>query len=139
MAEYTGKVNGTLYVLNLDGTPLGSTTSSSLEFSNGYIETTNKGSSAFREGFAGGGTRSCSISFEAFYDQTDTVNMAEVYAHFNARTDVVFQFNPAEIGNLAWTGTGTLTGLSISAPLEDAMTLSGTIESNGAISMITTT
>lgn len=138
MAEFAGKVNGTLYLMYFDGSALGRSTSSSMDITIATIATTDKGSGGWAEGIEGGGTRAASFSFEGFYDQSQTVNMEELFAKINGRTDVTFLFQPSVAGNLAYGGAATITSISLSAANEEAMTLSGTMESNGAVTETTT-
>lgn len=134
------KINGTLYVLNTDGTPIGSTTSCTLDISVDTPETTNKGSGGWRELLEGGGVRSYSGSFDGFYDPSETNGLNELFALITGRTNWAFAIQPDSAGFEAFRGTSALlSGLSITYDMEQPVSLSGTIEGSGELELVTTT
>ena len=66
MANPTGLINGTKYLLLLGKTPIGAVFTSSQSYTKSLIEITNKSSEEFRD-MIDGGTKSLDVSFECLF------------------------------------------------------------------------
>ena len=134
------KQNGTLWVLNTDGTPIGSTTSCTVTISVDTPETSNKGSGGWRELLEGGGLRSGSATFEGFYDPAEANNVSELFALITNRTDWAVAIQPDSAGFEAFRcSKAILAGLEITYEMEQPVSISGTAEFSGSIELVTTT
>lgn len=133
------KINGTSFLLLLDGTALGSSRTASISFSVEAPDTTTKDSGGWAENLAGGGLRSAEGSFEGLEDATDTYNVNELFDLINTRADFDFQLTDSQAGTDIWTGTATITNLEINYEMEQPVSISGSFRVNGQPSRTTET
>ena len=132
----SGVINGTDLRLYLDGNPIGHATSCTLSLSRETRETIDKDNVA---GYATseGGQRSYSISFENFLSEDTTLNsttvegLADLVALF-AGDSFAWRFSTDVTGDRDFSGTAFLTDLSMTAPVEENSTVSGTLTGTGA-------
>ena len=97
---------------------------------------TTKGSAGWAEHILG--LRSWSIDFDGAVDLTGSgLTAAELVLKITARTasDTV-KFGTSAAAATGFSGSGTLKNLSISAPMEDVATFSGSIVGNGPLAAI---
>lgn len=80
------------------------------------------------------GLKSWSIDLESVYIMSDT-GVSALQAAFRSGVAQFFKYEYAD-GSYQ-TGYGTVTSFSVKAPLDDVVTVSGTINGNGPISEIT--
>jgi predicted secreted protein len=133
-----GVINGTDLRLYAGVKPIGYATSCTLSLSRETREIVHKDNVA---GYAAseGGKRSYSISFENFASEDDTLNSAAVNS-INDLLDLfegeafAWKFTTDETGEMEISGNALFTDLSITAPVEESTTSSGTFTGTGAIS-----
>lgn len=131
-------VNGTLLRIRIGDVAIGYATSCSLEMSAETRQTVSKDSVAsWQENEVG--TLSASLTFEGFYTEDEALtpgtrkSFADIYALFAGKTPVSWSFSTDVTGDDVYSGSGFITALSASAPVEENSTYSGTITVSGAI------
>ncbi|MCP9237157.1 phage tail tube protein [Lewinella sp. JB7] len=133
----TGVINGTNFRLYVDGKPLGHATSCTISFSMETRETVDKDSVG---GYASAeaGKRSYSISFEGFLSEDTTLNtvavnsVAGLLAVFNSDAKFAWRATTDVVGDVLLSGSGLMSDFSLTAPVEENGTISGTITGVGA-------
>ncbi len=133
------KINGTSFLVYLDGNPIGSTTNATISITVDEIPTTNKGSGGWAEQIAGGGLRSAEGTFEGLEDPDDTVGVNEIFDLMDTRADFDFQITDNTAGSDIWTGTATVMNLEVNYEMEQAVSISGTFRVNGQLTRATET
>jgi len=131
-----GVINGTDLRLYLDGDPIGHATSCTLSLSRETRETVDKDNVG---GYASseGGKRSYTISFENFLSEDVSLNaatvagLADLVALF-AGDSFAWRFSTDVTGDRDFSGTAFLTDLSMTSPVEENSTVSGTLTGTGA-------
>lgn len=106
------KINGSKFILHLDGSAIGSSTSVSLSITNDLPDTTTKDSGGWAEHLAGGGLRGASGSVDGFEDPADTYGLDELFSLLSNRSD--FDATIIDV-----TAASTLKGFSFSATISD--------------------
>jgi len=127
----TGKLNGTIMLLYVDGTAISSTTSHSLSFEMATRDATTKSSAGYEEVLES--TRSWSIDFDGMEAFDDTYSYEELRALISGRSQVTLLFSSQVSGDPQWSGRAYLTSVSIEAPLEETMTFSGSFKGTGEL------
>ena len=130
------KVNGTVMTV-LTGTDVVLfSKNATLNIEQDLPDSTSKGSSGWEEHI--NGVRRWSIDFDGAFDIAGTGFLAdEIIASIVARTaDTTVKFGTSAAAATGWTGTATWKNLSITAPMEDVPTFSGTLVGNGALAAI---
>jgi len=127
----SGKLNGTLYKIISGGTAISNLTSNSVDFSVETRDVTTKDSAGNREILPT--IFSASYSGEAIVDLTATEGVEELYDDLVAKAAVTVEFTTDVSGDVQWSQSGYFTSVSISAPMEDNVTVSFTIEGTGAV------
>ena len=127
----TSVFNGTNLILQVEGNPLGHTTSCSLSLSNDLPEATTKDSNGFQEVIAG--VISGELSFDGLVDYSDTANAIELADYLLARTQITCVFGTSVTGDAIYTAEGYLSSVEQSAEMESPVSYSGSITLTGAI------
>lgn len=133
------KINGTSFLLLVDGNAIGSTRTSSLNISVDLPDTSTKDSGGWEENLSGGGMRSATGSFDGLEDPTATVGVNEIFDLINTRADFEFQLTDSQAGSDIWTGTATIDSLEINYEMEQPVSISGSFKVNGALTRTTET
>ena len=78
--------------------------------------------------------RSGSISFSVLHDEAEDYNLQEMWAAYTGSTAVSnIKFTTGVSGEYEFSGSGWFTSLEMSSGVEDNVTVSGTIEFDGAV------
>jgi predicted secreted protein len=125
------KLNGTNMIVFVNGVPIGGTKSFTLDITQENPDASSRDSAGWTERIAG--RRDWSISFDGLFDPAGTLNAEEIYDLIAARSLVTLEFATVQTGGLVFSGSGYANGLSISAPDEDVVTISGGFEGSGAL------
>lgn len=133
------KINGTSFLLLVDGVAIGSTRTCSITINNEAPDTTTKDSGGWEENLPGGGLRNANISFEGLEDPANTVGVDEIFDLINNRADFDFQITTDSAGDKIWTGTATITSLEQAYEMEQPVSVTGTAKVNGALTRATET
>ncbi len=133
------KINGTSFLLLIDGVAVGSTRTSSLTVNVDIPDTTTKDSGGWAENLAGGGLRSANGAFDGLEDPTDTLSVDEVFDLINTRADFAFQLTDSQAGTMIWTGNATIESLEMNYEMEQPVSVSATFRVNGQLTRATET
>lgn len=126
----TGTMNGTLLGVYIGADKFGHTRSSSISFTQNTDDATSADSNGWEEHILT--SRNVTINFEGLFTFNDTLNPVGLIDEIIARTQVAWQFSTQVSGDVEYTGTGTLTNVTIDSPAEAIVTYSGTILVDGA-------
>lgn len=130
-----GFINGTNVVVQLEGKPIGHSTSCSMTFNTDLPEATNKDSAGWREVIAG--VRDAEVSFDGMVDPTDDgvtkQGVKYLTAAYTGRTQLTVIFGTGTTGEEIYTFEAFLSNLELTADAEQPATYSGTLTSTGAI------
>lgn len=119
------KINGTNFLLYVNSTLVAAQRDCTLNYNQNLYDTTNKGSSGWAE--HGNGLRDSSVDFDALYSTTgETAD--ELLAFITGRTDVMAVVTTDGDPFIL---AGNLSNLSVNAPTEEAVSLSGTFVASG--------
>jgi TP901-1 family phage major tail protein len=125
----TGAINGTAVVLKIGGTTIAKLKSNSLKLSRNAIDISNKDSGGWKESIYGQG--SGSFDFEGVFAEDGTWGFDEAYAAISGKTILTAKW-AAMTGDIYYQASCILTSISMTAPMEDAVTFSGSLEITGA-------
>ena len=128
------QVNGTIMTVYYDSSSLIlSTTDCTLNLNQDLPDTTNKGSGGWASHI--NGLKDWSIDFSGMYETAGTGETSdELMAIIIAGTAAVtMKFGITASAATGYTGSGTLSNMSIEAPTEGTTTISGTIVGTGAL------
>lgn len=131
----TGILNGTKLKISVAGTAVAYTTSATVDFTMATRDTTNKDTLGWKT--SGEGLRSGTISGDFLFAFDATYGFEDLFDVFSNRTAVAVKFATSDAADKAIEGTGYITSLSQSAPMEDTVSGSFTIEFTGAITYTT--
>lgn len=131
----TGKQNGTLISLYIDGTAIGHCTAHNFSITMETRDTTDKGSAGWSE--SGEGLRSAEFSVEGWFAEDGTVNFSDLFANVNSRTSVTALWSSGVTGDKTYSATAWLTNIELGAPLEETMPFSATLTVTGAVTEAT--
>lgn len=126
----TGTMNGTLLGVYIGSDKFGHTRSSSISFTQNTDDATSADSNGWEEHILT--SRNVTINFEGLFTFDDTLNPVGLVDEIIARTQIAWQFSTQVSGDVEYTGTGTLTNVTIDSPAEAIVTYSGTILVDGA-------
>lgn len=127
------KINGTLYLVTVDGVAFAYSSSAELSMNQELFDTTTKSSSGWAE--HGNGLRDWSISVEGLVDFSSSFNVVGLSNLIANRTQATVVFTDSATGDRKWTGTASLASLTISAPMEEAVSWSGELTGTGELTM----
>jgi TP901-1 family phage major tail protein len=127
------KINGTLYLVDIDGVTVGSTTNASITINQDLPETTTKGSGGWREVLAG--LRSWEGSFEGLYDPTDTYDVKSLADEIVNRSSFTVVFDSSTAGDVDFTGTAYLSNVEFSAEMESPVSFSASFTGDGTLTV----
>jgi TP901-1 family phage major tail protein len=129
------KINGTDFLVYSDNVAVGASTSCTLNVSANLFDVTSKDSAGWAEKLPG--LRSWSIDVEGLYDPAQTLDAEELYDMLDTRDEVTVKFSTTEVGATYYTGKAYVTSLKISAPMEDAVTITATFEGTADLNKAT--
>ena len=124
------KINGTDLMLYCDGVVIAAQRGGTLSIEQNLIPTTNKGSSGWAEHI--NGQRSATIDFDGLYSTTG-LSAEALIGYITGRTNIEVIFFPTTTGTYHWRGMADPTSISMDAPLEDAISISGSFTINGEL------
>lgn len=127
----TGKSNGTLVSLYIDGTEVAHATSHSLSLSMATRDTTTKDSGGWEE--VAEGLRSGECSIEGFFAEDASYGFDDLFALYNNRSSFTAKLSTEVTGDKYYQATAYLTSLEKTSPVEDTETFSGSIKFTGTI------
>jgi len=129
------KINGTNLLVYYDGLPIGHTTDCELTIDRDNPDASTEGSAGWTEHIGGAG--SWSMSCNGLVDWTTTSGADELAAKIIARASLTLKFSTEVSGDTYFTGTGSISSYSISAPKEAPVSYSVSFTGNGALTQTT--
>ena len=127
-------INGSTMLLILDGKTIGATKSCTLNINNATGDGSNKDSAGWWNGILT--QRDWDISFDGLYDPLGTYNFEYLFDEIYERDSTLI----AELAQIDGTGGGEVyrgnvlvTNLTMTAPMEDTVTYSGTLKGTGSL------
>ena len=130
----SGIVNGTDLRIYMGGVAIGHATTCSLDMTRETRETLTKDAPGGGWATAEVGRKSATLSTDGMFSY-DTTNkkFSDLFTAFDNGTLLLLRFTTDENGDTYWQGSGYITSLNLSAPVEDNTTYSATFTVNGAI------
>lgn len=129
--------NGTDVLLQVGGTVVNATTTSSLDLSVDMIDVTTKDSSGSKEYIAG--EDDATIQLEGFYDPAATYNFSQLFTAITGKASATLTFGLQESGDKAYRLSGFVSNLTLGGPKNEASTFTATFQKTGGISEVTLT
>lgn len=126
----SGAMNGTAMVLKIGGTTVAKLKSNSIKVNANAIDVSNKDSAGWKESIYG--QRSGSFDFEGVFDEAGNWGFTQAYNAIAAKTILTARWGSGTTGDRYYEASCILTSISETAPMEDAVTFSGTLEMTGA-------
>lgn len=131
----TGIVNGTKLKISIGGTAVAYTTSATVDVAMATRDASSKDSNGWRD--LKEGQLSGTISGDFLHAFDASYGYEDLFAALTARTAVTIKYATTDAADKAIEGSGYLTSLSQSSPMEDTVSGSFTIEFTGAITYTT--
>lgn len=130
----SGIVNGTDLRIYMGGVAIGHATACSLDLTRETRETLTKDAPGGGWATAEVGRKSATLSTDGMFSY-DTTNkkFSDLFTAFDNGTLLLLRFTTDETSDTYWEGSGYITSLNLSAPVEDNTTYSATFTVNGAI------
>lgn len=130
----SGIVNGTDLRIYMGGVAIGHATTCSLDLTRETRETLTKDAPGGGWATAEVGRKSATLSTDGMFSY-DTTNkkFSDLFTAFDNGTLLLLRFTTDENGDTYWQGSGYITSLNLTAPVEDNTTYSATFTVNGAI------
>ena len=130
----SGIVNGTDLRIYMGGVAIGHATTCSLDMTRETRETLTKDAPGGGWATAEVGRKSATLSTDGMFSY-DTTNkkFSDLFTAFDNGTLLLLRFTTDESGDTYWQGSGYITSLNLTAPVEDNTTYSATFTVNGAI------
>ena len=130
----SGIVNGTDLRIYMGGVAIGHATTCSLDMTRETRETLTKDAPGGGWATAEVGRKSATLSTDGMFSY-DTTNkkFSDLFTAFDNGTLLLLRFTTDETSDTYWEGSGYITSLNLSAPVEDNTTYSATFTVNGAI------
>ena len=126
----SGAMNGTAILLLVEGSAVAKLKTNSISLNAATIDVSNKTSGGWKESIYG--QRSGSFDFEGVFDEAGSWGFDEAFTAIGAKTVLTVRWASAVTGDKYYEAECLLTSISQSAPMEDAVTFSGTFEITGA-------
>jgi|688.fasta_scaffold46092_7 predicted secreted protein len=122
-------LNGTAVVLKINGTTVANLKSNTMSFTRALIDVSNKDSGGWKESIYGQG--SATFDFEGVFVENGNWGFSQAFVALNSKSTFTARWSgPA--GDIYYQATCLISSLSETAPMEDAVTFSGTLEMTGA-------
>lgn len=130
----SGIVNGTDLRIYMGGVAIGHATTCSLDMTRETRETLTKDAPGGGWATAEVGRKSATLSTDGMFSyDTSNKKFSDLFTAFDNGTLLLLRFTTDETGDTYWQGSGYITSLNLSAPVEDNTTYSATFTVNGAI------
>ena len=123
--------NSSSVKIAVGGTDIEDLSSVGIDFSMSTRDITTKDSSGDRE--IAEGLIQVSLSFEGLHDPAATTGFESLQSTFDSRSSITWKYSSGVVGDTEYSGSGYITGLSLSAGTEDNHTFTGSIEGTGAV------
>jgi predicted secreted protein len=136
MAKTTGKINGTLILVDADGTTIGCSTNATLNITNERLETTCKDDNGAKTYEAG--SQDWSLEVEGLVKYDTATNFSLVAARAVDRTIVEWSMSTGNVDDPVFTGEGFIGDFSYGAGLNAPATWTFSVAPTGPLSLTNT-
>lgn len=136
MAKTTGKINGTLILVDADGETIGCSTNATLTITNERLETTCKDDNGAKTYTPG--SQDWTLEAEGMVIYETPSNHTTISQLALGQTIAEWVFATSNPDDPAFTGEGFIENLSINAPLNAPATWSFSVAATGPISLANT-
>lgn len=126
----TGAMNGTAMVLKIGGTTIAKLKSNSMNLNANAIDVSNKDSAGWKESIYG--QRSGGFDFEGVFAEDGNWGFTQASNAVVQKTVLTARWGSGTTGDRYYEASCILTACTETAPMEDAVTFSGTLEITGA-------
>jgi predicted secreted protein len=124
-----GAMNGTAIVLKINGTTIAKLKSNSFTVNRAAIDVSNKDSGGWQESIYGQG--SGSFDFEGVFAEDANYGFKQGYLALVNKSTATARWAGAT-GDMYYEATCLVTSMTETAPMEDAVTFTGTLQMTGA-------
>lgn len=129
------KINGTDLLVYVGATAIAHSTSATLTIDQDLPDATTKGSGGFADHI--NGLKSWSIDFDGLVDYSASYGAEELFDNLKNGNNVTVKFATLTAGDSAWTGTASVSNLTMSAEMEAPVSFSGTFVGKGTLTKST--
>ena len=136
MAKTTGKINGTLILVDAEGTTIGCSTNATFTITNERLETTCKDDNGAKTYSAG--SQDWTLECEGMVIYETPSNHSTIAAYAIGQTQVSWTFGTDNASDPVFSGEGFIESLTINAPLNAPATWSFTVAAMGSLTMTNT-
>lgn len=136
MAKTTGKINGTLILVDADGTTIGCSTNATLTITNERLETTCKDDNGAKTFTVG--SQDWALSAEGMVIYETPSNHSIIAAIAMGQTSPTWTFGTSNADDPVFTGDGFIDNLEITAGLNTPATWSFSVAPTGPLTMSNT-
>jgi predicted secreted protein len=137
MTATTGVINGTMFLVYLEGTAIAYSTSCTLSLTSAARDVSSKTSAGVTNREYG--KRDWSVSGDALYQFSSSKTFTDLMSLYTNRTKVTVRVSTETASNKYYEGEAVITSLSATFPSEENSTYSYTFEGDGAITEYTGT
>jgi len=127
-------INGTLVLVNADGTAIASTTDATLNVEMDTPDASTKDSAGWADHIQGQKSWSVDVEGLATFDYSNG-NVQQLVDYIVNRDTIAIRFLPN--AGVAYYGDASCTSVSVGAPNEDTASISGTFTGKGTLSKVT--
>lgn len=132
------KINGTLLILDVDGSPVTHVTNATLNITRDIPDANDKDSAPWGDHLDETGILNWSIDVEGNADWAEEGNAEVFYDLITGRTAVPVVFGPEGASHVNFTGNASTNDLSLDSPNEETATISGSMTGKGELSKLIT-
>ena len=129
------KFNGTDLLVYVGTTAIAHSTSATLNIEQDLPDATTKGSGGFADHI--NGLKNWSIDFDGLVDYAASYGVEELFDNLKNGNNVVVKFSTATGGDSFWTGTASVSSLTMTAEMEAPVSFSGTFVGKGTLTKST--
>ena len=124
-------INGSAMLLLVEGTAVAFGKSFSFNLSKATIDVSNKDSNSNKELISG--QKSGSFDFEGIYVDNPTYGYEDLFALWQGTASATIRIAMDTVGTKYYEAEAIVTNLNLSAPMEDAINFTCTLEITGAV------
>ena len=129
------KFNGTDLLVYVGTTAIAHSTSATLNIEQDLPDATTKSSGGFADHI--NGLKNWSIDFDGLVDYAASYGVEELFDNLKNGNNVTVKFSTATGGDSYWTGTASVSSLTMTAEMEAPVSFSGTFVGKGTLTKST--
>jgi predicted secreted protein len=129
------KFNGTDLLVYVGTVAIAHSTSATLNIEQDLPDATTKGSGGFADHI--NGLKNWSIDFDGLVDYAASYGVEELFDNLKNGNNVTVKFSTSTNGDSLWTGTASVSSLTMTAEMEAPVSFSGTFVGKGTLTKST--